>query len=49
MGCPGGSLAQHLDGSIPDPALKDVLVRVARTVPGVVEVTAERLDTEVRT
>ncbi|MFB9581009.1 CBS domain-containing protein [Streptomyces goshikiensis] len=39
----------HLDGSIPDPALKDVLVRVARTVPGVVEVTAERLDTEVRT
>ncbi|KOY53713.1 CBS domain-containing protein [Streptomyces sp. XY332] len=39
----------HLDGSIPDPALKDVLVRVARTVPGVVDVTAVRLDTEVRT
>ncbi|MFE9846154.1 BON domain-containing protein [Streptomyces goshikiensis] len=39
----------HPDGSLPDPALKDVLVRVARTVPGVVEVTAERLDTEVRT
>ncbi|MDX2393503.1 CBS domain-containing protein [Streptomyces sp. DK15] len=38
----------HLDGSIPDPALKDVLVRVARTVPGVVDVTAVRLDTEVR-
>ncbi|MFE2476039.1 CBS domain-containing protein [Streptomyces sp. NPDC059389] len=39
----------HLDGSIPDPALKDVLVRVARTVPGVVDVTAVRLDAEVRT
>ncbi|MGZ9934810.1 CBS domain-containing protein [Streptomyces sp. NC-S4] len=39
----------HLDGSLPDPALKDVLVRVARTVPGVVDVTAVRLDTEVRT
>ncbi|MGW7456344.1 CBS domain-containing protein [Streptomyces sp. NPDC054797] len=39
----------HLDGSIPDPSLKDVLVRVARTVPGVVDVTAARLDTEVRT
>ncbi|MER6777888.1 MULTISPECIES: CBS domain-containing protein [unclassified Streptomyces] len=39
----------HLDGSIPDPALKDVLVRVARTVPGVVDVSAVRLDTEVRT
>ncbi|MFF3618872.1 CBS domain-containing protein [Streptomyces sp. NPDC002467] len=39
----------YLDGSIPDPALKDVLVRVARTVPGVVDVTAVRLDTEVRT
>ncbi|MCX4781555.1 CBS domain-containing protein [Streptomyces sp. NBC_01264] len=38
----------HLDGSIPDPSLKDVLVRVARTVPGVVDVTAARLDTEVR-
>ncbi|WP_405443228.1 CBS domain-containing protein [Streptomyces avidinii] len=38
----------RLDGSIPDPALKDVLVRVARTVPGVVDVTAARLDTEVR-
>ncbi|MFD9268553.1 CBS domain-containing protein [Streptomyces goshikiensis] len=38
----------HLDGSIPDPALKDVLVRVARTVPGVVDITAVRLDTEVR-
>nr|WSX48468.1 CBS domain-containing protein [Streptomyces sp. NBC_00974] len=39
----------QLDGSLPDPALKDVLVRVARTVPGVVDVTAVRLDTEVRT
>ncbi|MGW6847298.1 CBS domain-containing protein [Streptomyces virginiae] len=39
----------HLDGSLPDPALKDVLVRVARTVPGVVDVTAARLDIEVRT
>ncbi|MFJ5806634.1 CBS domain-containing protein [Streptomyces sp. NPDC093093] len=39
----------HLDGSIPDPALKDVLVRVACTVPGVVDVTAVRLDAEVRT
>ncbi|MFE2359664.1 CBS domain-containing protein [Streptomyces virginiae] len=39
----------HLDGSLPDPALKDVLVRVARTVPGVVDVTAVCLDTEVRT
>lgn len=38
----------HLDGSVPDPALKDVLVRVARTVPGVVDVTAARLDAEVR-
>ncbi|MFD9617757.1 CBS domain-containing protein [Streptomyces virginiae] len=38
----------QLDGSIPDPALKDVLIRVARTVPGVVDVTAVRLDTEVR-
>ncbi|MFJ7591333.1 CBS domain-containing protein [Streptomyces sp. NPDC097617] len=38
----------HLNGSIPDPALKDVLVRVARTVPGVVDVTAVRLGTEVR-
>ncbi len=38
----------HLDGSIPDPSLKDVLVRVARTVPGVVDVTTARLDTEVR-
>lgn len=38
----------HLDGSIPDPALKDVLVRVARTVPGVVDVTASLLDTEAR-
>ncbi|MFD7916012.1 CBS domain-containing protein [Streptomyces sp. NPDC059752] len=38
-----------LEGSIPDPALKDVLVRVARTVPGVVDVTAVRLDSEVRT
>ncbi|WP_328923992.1 CBS domain-containing protein [Streptomyces sp. NBC_00190] len=37
----------HLDGSVPDPALKDVLVRVARTVPGVVDVTTVRLDTEV--
>ncbi|MEV7595609.1 CBS domain-containing protein [Streptomyces sp. NPDC089922] len=32
-----------LDGTIPDPSLKDVLVRVARTVPGVVDVTAVRL------
>ncbi|WP_405714236.1 CBS domain-containing protein [Streptomyces xanthophaeus] len=38
----------HLDGSVPDPALKHVLVRVARTVPGVVDVTAVRLDAEVR-
>ncbi len=38
----------HLDGSVPDPALKDVLLRVARTVPGVVDVTA-RLDAEVST
>ncbi|MGC5005382.1 CBS domain-containing protein [Streptomyces sp. DT203] len=36
----------HLDGCIPDPSLNDVLVRVARTVPGVVDVTA-RLDVEV--
>ncbi|WP_330300670.1 CBS domain-containing protein [Streptomyces sp. NBC_00503] len=38
----------YLDGSLPDPSLKDVLIRVARTVPGVVDVTAARLDTEVR-
>ncbi|MFE0715065.1 CBS domain-containing protein [Streptomyces sp. NPDC058892] len=38
----------HLRGSVPDPALKDVLVRVARTVPGVVDATAVHLDTEVR-
>ncbi|MER5689154.1 CBS domain-containing protein [Streptomyces sp. NPDC002205] len=36
----------HSDGCIPDPSLNDVLVRVARTVPGVVDVTA-RLDVEV--
>ncbi|WKV70554.1 CBS domain-containing protein [Streptomyces sp. PCS3-D2] len=38
----------HLRGSVPDPALKDVLVRIARTVPGVVDATAVHLDTEVR-
>jgi CBS domain-containing protein len=38
--------AVRLDGRIPDPMLNDVLVRVARTVPGVVDVTA-RLDVEV--
>ncbi|MEV6731086.1 MULTISPECIES: CBS domain-containing protein [unclassified Streptomyces] len=37
----------HLDGTIPDPALRNVLIRVARTVPGVVDVTAARLGTEV--
>ncbi|WP_405682445.1 hypothetical protein [Streptomyces sp. NBC_00057] len=36
----------HLHGSIPDPSLDDVLIRIARTVPGVVDVTA-RLDAEV--
>ncbi|MFH8475767.1 BON domain-containing protein [Streptomyces sp. NPDC018000] len=36
----------HLNGTIPDPSLSDVLVQVARTVPGVVDVTA-RLDAEV--
>ncbi|GGT61555.1 CBS domain-containing protein [Streptomyces atratus] len=36
----------HLHGSIPDPSLNDVLIRIARTVPGVVDVTA-RLDAEV--
>ncbi|MEV0489749.1 CBS domain-containing protein [Streptomyces atratus] len=36
----------YLDGSIPDPTLQAMLVRVARTVPGVVDVTA-RLDAEV--
>ncbi|MET9885638.1 CBS domain-containing protein [Streptomyces sp. NPDC006430] len=36
----------YLDGSVPDPTLQDMLVRVARTVPGVVDVTA-RLDAEV--
>ncbi|MET9881837.1 CBS domain-containing protein [Streptomyces sp. NPDC006430] len=30
----------HLNGSVPDQSLTDVLVRVARTVPGVVDVTA---------
>ncbi|WP_406186713.1 CBS domain-containing protein [Streptomyces sp. NBC_01006] len=39
----------HLEGTIPDPALRNVLIRVARTVPGVVDVTAERLGTEVHT
>lgn len=38
--------AVRLDGCIPDPMLNDVLVRAARTVPGVVDVTA-RLDVEV--
>ncbi|MFE7355322.1 BON domain-containing protein [Streptomyces sp. NPDC057543] len=36
----------HLNGAIPDPSLSDVLVRVARTVPGVVNVTA-RFESEV--
>ncbi|MEU6017366.1 CBS domain-containing protein [Streptomyces sp. NPDC047515] len=36
----------HLNGTIPDPSLSDVLVRVARTVPGVVDVAA-RFDAEV--
>ncbi|MFB6716887.1 CBS domain-containing protein [Streptomyces sp. NPDC056358] len=36
----------RLNGIIPDPSLSDVLVRIARTVPGVVDVTA-RFDTEV--
>jgi CBS domain-containing protein len=36
----------HLNGTIPDPSLSDVLVRIARTVPGVVDVTA-RFDAEV--
>jgi CBS domain-containing protein len=35
----------HLRGSVPDPSLSDVLVRVARGVPGVVDV-AVRLDTD---
>ncbi|GLW03090.1 CBS domain-containing protein [Streptomyces lavendulae] len=33
----------HLTGSVPDASLSNILVRVARTVPGVVDVTA-RLD-----
>ncbi|WP_204357611.1 MULTISPECIES: CBS domain-containing protein [unclassified Streptomyces] len=37
----------QLDGSVHDPPLKDVLVRVVRTVPGVVDVTAMRLGSEV--
>ncbi|WP_406415986.1 CBS domain-containing protein [Streptomyces sp. NBC_00873] len=36
----------QLNGTIPDPSLSDVLVRIARTVPGVVDVTA-RFDAEV--
>ncbi|MFF3127632.1 CBS domain-containing protein [Streptomyces sp. NPDC057908] len=36
----------HLNGTVPDPSLSDVLVRVARTVPGVVNVTA-RFESEV--
>ncbi|MFB6941410.1 MULTISPECIES: CBS domain-containing protein [unclassified Streptomyces] len=36
----------RLNGIIPDPSLSDVLVRIARTVPGVVDVTA-RFDAEV--
>ncbi|MFD0600949.1 BON domain-containing protein [Streptomyces aureus] len=28
----------RLEGSVPDPRLQDMLVRVARTVPGVVDV-----------
>lgn len=36
----------HLHGTVPDPALQDMVVRVARTVPGVVDVTAQ-LDVEV--
>ncbi|MFK0237817.1 BON domain-containing protein [Streptomyces vinaceus] len=31
----------HLRGTLPDPALEDVVVRTARTVPGVVDVKAE--------
>ncbi|MCB5180862.1 CBS domain-containing protein [Streptomyces antimicrobicus] len=31
----------HLYGSLPDPALADVVVRAARTVPGVVDVEAD--------
>ncbi|MEV0412888.1 CBS domain-containing protein [Streptomyces sp. NPDC050448] len=36
----------HLRGTVPDPALQEMVVRVARTVPGVVDVTAQ-LDVEV--
>ncbi|MER7463198.1 CBS domain-containing protein [Streptomyces sp. NPDC097981] len=36
----------YLHGTVPDPAVQDMLVRVARTVPGVVDVTAQ-LDVEV--
>jgi hypothetical protein len=36
----------HLTESVPDAALRDVLTRVARTVPGIVDVTA-RSDAEV--
>jgi CBS-domain-containing membrane protein len=31
----------HLRGTLPDPALEDVVVRAARTVPGVVDVKAD--------
>ncbi|WP_327365568.1 CBS domain-containing protein [Streptomyces sp. NBC_01217] len=52
---PAGSAAVHvhvsdgmvrLHGTIPDPSLGDVLVRLTRTVPGVVDVTA-RFDADV--
>ncbi|MEU0629308.1 CBS domain-containing protein [Streptomyces sp. NPDC005989] len=36
----------NLSGTVPDPSLGDVLVRVARTVPGVVDVSA-RFESEV--
>jgi CBS domain-containing protein len=36
----------RLNGTVPDPSLGDVLVRVARTVPGVVDVSA-RFESEV--
>ncbi|MEE1769983.1 CBS domain-containing protein [Streptomyces sp. JV185] len=38
----------RLNGTVPDPSLGDVLVRVARTVPGVVDISA-RLESEVPT
>jgi hypothetical protein len=31
----------HLKKSVPDVALRDVLTRVTRTVPGIVDVTAQ--------